>query len=427
MKIEVIKRDGRKVPFKKNLIMNAIKAAGMEVYAKDVKALDRFLFIASYMTDDIVLSIKRKLFEHHDKSIDVETIQDIVEAELLESDYPKVAQAYIRYRQKRTDERQKASEIFQLVKEKLEASNVVNQNANVDEHSFGGRAGEAKNAVLKDYALRYCMSPMSRSNHENNEIYIHDLDSYAVGMHNCLSVPFDDLLAKGFTTRQTDVRPAKSVNTAMQLVAVIFQLQSLMQFGGVSATHLDWTMTPYVRLSFYKHFNTGLKFLYDDKVPALKMSDDKVRETSIDSDVYKEHSKAYEYAMDMTTKETYQAVEGLYHNLNTLQSRSGNQLPFTSINYGTCTLVEGRMVIKALLDVSIKGIGKLYRTPIFPCGIFQYMKGVNDKPGTPNYDLFRLALKSTSKRLYPNYCNVDWSNNKGYDRNDPRTYTATMG
>lgn len=111
---------------------------------------------------------------------------------------------------------------------------------------------------------------------------------------------------------------------------------------------------------------------------------------------------------------------------NTLQSRSGCQLPFTSINYGTCTLPEGRMVIKALLDVSINGIGRLHRTSIFPCGIFQCMKGVNRKPGEPNYDLFRLALKSTSIRLYPNYANVDWSNNAGYDVNDPKTYFSTI-
>ena len=117
----------------------------------------------------------------------------------------------------------------------------------------------------------------------------------------------------------------------------------------------------------------------------------------------------------------------MYHNLNTLQSRSGNQLPFTSINYGTCTLLEGRLVTKALLELSIKGIGKLHKTSIFPCGIFQCMKGVNRKPGDPNYDLFRLALKSTAKRLYPNYANVDWSGNAGYDVNDPRTYFSTMG
>ena len=132
-------------------------------------------------------------------------------------------------------------------------------------------------------------------------------------------------------------------------------------------------------------------------------------------------------ALKRTEREIYQSVEGLYHNLNTLQSRSGNQLPFTSINYGTCTLPEGRMVTNALLDVSMEGLGKYHKTSIFPCGIFQYMKGVNDKPGTPNYDLYRKALKSTAKRIYPNYANVDWSGNAGYDRNDPKTYFSTMG
>ena len=139
------------------------------------------------------------------------------------------------------------------------------------------------------------------------------------------------------------------------------------------------------------------------------------------------HTKLYQKALYETRKEVYQAVEGMYHNLNTLQSRSGNQLPFTSINFGTCTLPEGRMITKALLDTSIKGIGKNQRTSIFPCTIFQCMKGVNRKPGDPNYDLYKLALRSTAQRLYPNYANVDWSGNAGYDLDDPRTYFSTMG
>ena len=267
------------------------------------------------------------------------------------------------------------------------------------------------------------MSKMSRNNHINNEIYIHDLNSYAVGCHNCLSIPFDKLLAEGFNTRQTDVRPAQSVSTAFQLVAVIFQLQSLQQFGGVASTHLDWTMVPYVRKSFYKHFKDGLKYIEKSDY----ISREPMEGYSINNDGFKQHKDSYLYAIDKTEKEVYQAVEGLYHNLNTLQSRSGNQLPFTSINYGTCTEPEGRMVTKALLEVSINGIGKLHKTSIFPCGIFQCMKGVNRKPEDPNYDLFRLALKSTAQRLYPNYANVDWSGNEGYDRNDPRTFFSTMG
>ena len=322
--------------------------------------------------------------------------------------------------------RANSTEFVRAISEKLRASNVQNQNANVDEHSFGGRVGEASDEMMKQYALDYCMSEMAKNNHLNNEIYIHDLSAYAVGMHNCLSIPFDDLLANGFNTRQTDVRPANSINTAFQLVAVIFQLQSLMQFGGVAATHLDWTMVPYVRKSFAKHFKDGIKYCcpntrYDlDTLPKELALDDPEANEPI-------NKPAYEYAMDMTERELQQAVEGMYHNLNTLQSRSGNQLPFTSINYGTCTLPEGRMVIKALLEGSIKGVGKYHKTPIFPCGIFQCMKGVNRAPSDPNYDMSRLALKSTATRIYPNYANVDWSNAAGYDINDPRTYFSTMG
>lgn len=299
---------------------------------------------------------------------------------------------------------------------------------------------------------------MSRTNHLNNRIYIHDLDSYAAGMHNCLSIPFDKLLANGFNTRQTDVRPAQSVNTAGQLIAVIFQLQSLQQFGGVSATHIDWTLMPYVKKSFRKHYivaylkNTaafsqidlmGMLFdSYEDESGIIRnrFEDwiDKNKERFYEETGLKEEDfffankekldpLLYQSAMYDTILETKQAVEALYHNLNTLQSRSGNQLPFTSINYGTCTEPEGRMVIKALLDVSISGIGKLHKTSIFPCGIFQLMKGVNRKPGDPNYDLYRLALRSTAQRLYPNYANCDWSGNKGYDKNDPKTYFSTMG
>lgn len=411
--MRVIKRDGRSVEFNREKIKNAVLAAFKEV-DKEIsqEAKNKASDIASYING---LEIE---------SIPVENIQDIVEDKLMASKRKDVAKAFILYRNDRSRIRENKSQLMKDITEKLMATNVQNQNANVDEKSFGGRVGEASDAVLKKYALDNCMSEMAKDNHLNNKIYIHDLNSYAVGSHNCLSVPFDKLLANGFNTRQTDVRPAQSVNTAFQLVAVIFQLQSLQQFGGVSATHLDWTMVPYVRKSFYKHWKDGMKYVEHTDPCCDNANSDKI---SIDDMGYKEFGGAYQYAMDMTKKEVYQAVEGLYHNLNTLQSRSGNQLPFTSINYGTCTLPEGRMVIKALLDVSIEGIGKLHKTSIFPCGIFQCMKGVNRESGDLNYDLYRLALRSTAQRLYPNYANVDWSGNAGYDRNDPKTYFSTMG
>lgn len=306
----VIKRNGVEVTFNKQKIINAIVKA-----MKSTDSVEIDIAFATKIAQDI---------ENLDRILKVEEIRDIVEKKLMASKYKDVAKNYMNYRYLRTMARSQYKELMDSVAEKLCAKNVQNQNANVDEASFGGRMGEANDVVTRRYALEYLVSPKTKANHENNEIYIHDLNAYAVGSHNCLSVPFDHLLEKGFNTRQTDVRPAQSINTAFQLVAVIFQLQSLQQFGGVSATHLDWTMVPYVRKSFKKHFEDGVKYVereecwMDDNIIAT--------EYSIDDYIYKKHEKAYKYAMNMTIRECYQAVEGMYHNLNTLQSRSGNQL-----------------------------------------------------------------------------------------------------
>lgn len=444
----IVKRDGTQVPFDKQKIVNAINSAFLDV--------DGILYetdTAEDIADEIEVLVMKS-----SSDITVESIQNCVEDFLMRSERRDVARAYIRYRYKKEVARNYSNEFLGAISEKLQASNVQNQNANVDEHSFGGRMGEATELLTKRYALDFCVSPMAKANHENNEVYIHDLGAYAVGMHNCLSVPFDDLLANGFNTRQTDVRAANSANTAFQLVAVLFQLQSLQQFGGVSATHLDWTMVPYIRKSFFKHYvvaylKTTPDFLgldlmgmlfdnYRDEVGIMRNRfEDWIDENKamfldkfgLTEASFRLDNKValdpvfYQSALYDTIVETKQAVEGMYHNLNTLQSRSGNQLPFTSINYGTCTSPEGRLVIKALIDGSLKGTGRLRKTSIFPCGIFQIMSGVNKEPGTPNYDLKRMALQSTATRLYPNYANVDWSGNAGYDVNDPCTYFSTMG
>lgn len=405
----VIKRDGTKVLFDKSKIVNAIE-----------KAMNDSSDPVDHKLSDSIASEIAAI----DSTMDVEAIQNAVENRLMQSGYYETTRSYMNYRYLHGIARSNYKELMDAVEEKLLGKKIDNQNANVDEASFGGRIGEMSRVVSKRYALDYCMSKMARENHENNEIYIHDLDSYAVGMHNCLSIPFDDLLANGFNTRQTDDRPAQSISTAFQLVAVIFQIQSLQQFGGVSATHLDWTMVPYVRKSFSKHFKDGIKYIKPEDDPSRVPKELSFNDLEANDP---RNAKVYQYAMDMTKCELNQAVEGMYHNLNTLQSRSGNQLPFTSINYGTCTLPEGRMVIEALLNASIKGIGKLHRTSIFPCGIFQMAKGINRAPGDPNYDMYQLALRSTAQRLYPNYANVDWSGNEGYDKNNVKTYFSTMG
>ena len=432
--MKVIKRDGSEVTFDSAKLKSAISKANVRSNEMTVEDIDR------------IVSIVENKCARTTGDLNVEDIQDIIEQTLQASKFKATAKQYILYRDQRTRIRQSKSKLYQEVGKKLKGLHVVHQNANVDELSFGGRKGEASNELNKQYALDFCMSEKSRNHHLNNEIYIHDLDSYAVGMTNCLSLPVDEMMKHGFNTRQTDIREAGSINTFCQLLAVGFQLQSLQQFGGVSATHLDWSAVPYIRKSLFKHYlleylkNTNEfeelnldtltdeeldDWISDNKVKFLQKFNLTVEDFYIGSPVLEQ--TLYRRALFETRRETFQAVEGMYHNLNTLQSRSGNQLPFTSINFGTCTLPEGRLFIRALIEGSIKGVGKLHRTAIFPCQIFQYMKGVNDKPGTPNYDLYRLALECTSKRLYPNYANVDWSGNAGYDRNDPKTYFSTMG
>lgn len=328
MGIIVVKRDGTEVPYDRNKIIKAVSGAIFEVDGNLEKA---------YLAENIAASVDSYMKDYSVDCITVEDIQDLVENLLIyPGDYPEIARAYIRYRYLRELARNNYNDLMDTVGEKLSAANVQNQNANVDEHSFGGRMGEMNSAVARRYALDYIVSPMARANHEGNMIYIHDLDNYAVGSHNCLTIPFDDLLAKGFNTRQTDVRPAQSVSTAFQLVAVIFQLQSLQQFGGVSASHIDWTMVPYVRKSFTKHLKDGMRYCEGKSEYKLERFDRWLKNTKegcengaicFHNTEFKElHPEAWAYAIEMTEREVYQAVEAMYHNLNTLQSRSGNQL-----------------------------------------------------------------------------------------------------
>ena len=418
----VIKRDGRQVRFDEKRIINAI--------LKAFEAVDGQNFNKEYAyrkANNIAQFIKQK---EEEQDLSVEEIQDYVEHGLMATKRKDIAIAYIEYRRKRSVDRTKNSDLRQRVREKLMAMNIQNQNANVDEASFGGRMGEANDEQMRDIALNELMCEKSRFNHVNNIIYIHDLSHYAVGDPNCLVLPIDDMLEKGFKTRQTDIRPAGSISTALQLLAVAMQAQSLSQFGGISVGHLDWSLVPYYRKSFWKHFRTGVKWVEDSPDADIATFCDPRfdKERSIENKKYKlSHSKAYAYAKEMTERELAQGVEGLLHNLNSLQSRSGNQLPFSSINYGTCTSTEGRAITKAILEGTIKGVGPLHKTAVFPCQIYQMADGINKKPSDPNYDLFILALKCTAKRLYPNYANCDWSGNAEYDKNDIKTWFCTMG
>lgn len=294
--MKVKKRNGELQDFDFNKIQRAVMKAFAECGVKltEDEEFDLFHAINARIPD-----------LEKDGVVDLEDIQNLNESQLMFCGYYDVAKAYIIYRYNRQVERDNKFE------EKLLGKKIDNQNANVDEYSFGGRTGEASRIMTQNYALNHCMSKLAKERHINNQVYTHDLDSYATGMHNCLTLPFDKLLANGFNTRQTDVRPANSVNTAFQLVAVLFQLQSLQQFGGVSASHLDWTMVPYVRKSFAKHFVDGVRFLKDKY-----LDKDEYSSLGIDNVRYEVFGKeCYRYAKELTEKELKQAVEGLYHNL----------------------------------------------------------------------------------------------------------------
>lgn len=387
----VVKRDGREKEFDQNRIINAI----IKAMAKTEKGIDEEL--AHKIADSITKLDKKKL--------GVEEIQDLVQHKLMSSSRKDVAIEYITYRNDRSKARQKNNELNKKIEKILLCKNVQNSNANVDEYSFGGRKFESAGALHKDFSLNNLIRDDVVKAFKENRIYIHDLDSYSVGMHNCLFVDMQRLLNNGFTTRNGDVRPANSINTAMQLVAVIFQCQSQVQFGGVGSVHLDYDLAPFVSKSFRKHFAKGLRYFYDfkdykqfvnDNKDIFQLSNvDKLRET---------YPKATEYALTELDCEGLQSAQALFHNLNTLESRPGSQLPFTSINFGRDTSPEGRKVSEWLLKASIEGIGKYNMTSIFPISIYQYKKGINNKPDTPNYDLKKLAVKSLCKRYTTKFC-----------------------
>ena len=408
----VIKRDGREKKFNPDNIRSALSKA--------------FISVDSVVSDDAEIIIDRianQISELNKDKISVEDIQDIIENKLMQSSRKDVAKAYILYRNERTKIRDRNSKLVKSVMKRVKSEVDDRSNANVDEKSFSGREKEASSDIGKMMALEFNgLSEDVAEAHKIMLVYQHDLEKAVYGIHNCLNLNFQEIFTYGFRTRNGDVRPPTSFSTACQLAAVAFQCQSQVQFGGVGSIHLDHDLAPFVKMSFAKHFNNGLEYIEGIDVENSTFTGLR----SIDDSAYKNYPKAYRYAMDMLEKEGKQAAQGLYHNLNTLESRQGSQVPFTSINLGRDTSIEGRLVTKWIMEASIDGIGKYHLTSIFPISIFQYKSGTNANKEDANYDLKQLALESMSKRIYPNWCNCDWSQ-AHEDENNIDTYFSTMG
>lgn len=402
---KIEKRDGSIVDFNKDKITNAILKAMKSVDMVDEKE-------ASNVTTQVVKEVNKD-----NKSIPgVEDIQDIVEEKLMKK-LPKVAKEYITYRNQRNIIRNRKSATMINIKKILNCSNVQNSNANIDEYSFGGRKNESANLIQKEIALNDLIDPEITEAYNEGRLYIHDLSEYTIGEHNCLFADIPRLLANGFEARNGDVRPASCFATACQLLAVIFQIQSQCQFGGVADNAIDRHLAPYVRKSFIKHYKNGLHWFGNpgdwDTFTANHEFNIETASISAEWNIFKTFNRmAYMFAMESLEKEGLQSTQALYHNLNTLESRAGSQVPFTSINFGLDTSFEGRKVTEWCLKASIDGIGKNHSTSIFPISIFVNKKEVNDRVYTPNYDLKKLAIKSLTKRIYPNFANGDWISNK---------------
>lgn len=402
---KIEKRDGSIVDFNKDKITNAI--------LKAMKSLD---MVDEKEASNVATQVVKEVNKANKPIPGVEDIQDIVEEKLMKK-LPKVAKEYITYRNQRNIIRNRKSSTMISIKKILSCSNVQNSNANIDEYSFGGRKNESANLIQKEIALNDLIDPEITEAYNEGRLYIHDLSEYTIGEHNCLFADIPRLLANGFEARNGDVRPASCFATACQLLAVIFQIQSQCQFGGVADNAIDRHLAPYVRKSFIKHYKNGLHWFGNpgdwDTFTANHEFNIETASISAEWNIFKAFNRmAYMFAMESLEKEGLQSTQALYHNLNTLESRAGSQVPFTSINFGLDTSFEGRKVTEWCLKASIDGIGKNHSTSIFPISIFVNKKEVNDRVYTPNYDLKKLAIKSLTKRIYPNFANGDWVSNK---------------
>lgn len=393
--MEVIKRNGTTENFDRNKIF---KAAMKAAIASDAEGFEA-------KADQIASDIESLLAGADTIQVSVEEIQDLIEIDLYAiAGAPDIAKAFILFREKRKQERDKATRYARIIKSRAISPEDANNkaNANLDENSFSGRMYEASEELWKETALDDFMPVEIARLHKDGELYQHDLARFALGQHNCLTVNLQPLLDNGFVTRHVTLRAPSKFSTACQQVAVIFQILSQHQYGGIASGHIDRELAPYVAKSRKK---------LENKYAMISMASQQARLEQIEKDL---------------NDELHQGAEALIHNLATLQSRPGAQLPFSSLNLGADTSPEGRMACAAILQAMIEGVGPHHTTPPFPILCFQVKKGINKDPGDPNYDLKQLAIKCATLRLTPNFVNLDCSICNS-DPDDPDTWLTAMG
>ncbi len=422
---KITKRDGKIVNFNPEKIVEAIEKAGLAT--EEFKA-DR----AKALADKVLKKAEETITK---RTPSVEQIQDIIEQVLMESAFKKTARAFITYRQERSRVREAKSDLMNIYKtishaDASEDSDVKRSNANVDGNSAMGKMLQFGAEGSKVFAKTLLLRPDIAAAHDNGDIHIHDLDFYATGTLTCCqSDPIKMFENGGFNTGHGHLRTPNSITAYGALAAILLQANQNEQHGGQSIPNFDYAMAPGVNKSYRKALKRNL-----DKYNkfADKKLDLEVKDTfDYGDDKAVEKAKFPKVVIDAAKedveRETLQAMEAFVHNLNTMHSRAGAQVPFTSINFGTDTSEAGRLVSKDLLQATENGLGK-GETPIFPISIFKVKEGVNYNPGDPNYDLFKRSMEVSAKRLFPNFCFIDAPFNLQYYKpGDYRTEIATMG
>ena len=443
----IIKRDGRKVLFNQDKIYNALSSAAKSVGKENEEKIEEITFL-----------VIEKLNEIYKKKIPtVENVQDVIEDILIEQNEPEIAKEYILYRGERTRIRNSKSRLmktlYDITYKDSKDNDIKRENANIDGDTAMGVMLKYGSEAAKEFYLNQMINPRFAKAHQNGDIHIHDLDFYSLTM-TCCQIDLIDLFKGGFSTGDGYIREPNSIRSYASLACIAIQANQNDQHGGQSIPNFDYAMALGVKKSYRKNFIKNLykvlDVLYDNvekdelkKIVAeveeatcavsMKKSlfDEKIKERLLqeykDLDVERIYNKVIKDTYNDTYDDSLQAMEALIHNLNTMHSRAGAQVPFSSINYGTDTSLEGRMVVDTMLEATLRGLGN-GETPIFPIQIFKVKEGINYNPGDPNYDLLKKAIKTSGKRLFPNFSFIDAPFNlQYYKEGDYRTEIAYMG
>lgn len=457
LNIKVVKRDGKKVDFDGSKIALAIKKGfdSVEVDEELSESKEK-----KYTEKDIqkvyqaVVGRIEKEYKDSEK-IKIETIQDMIEDVLQKKGYEDVYDSFSQYRERRANSRKlffdekKTHKFLKSIEglglKSAKEEDAKRENANVDGDTAMGTMLQYGSTISKEFAKSYLMKHKFAEAHDNGTIHIHDMDFLPMGTTTCMQIELDRLFKNGFSTGHGHLRSPNDIMSYSALAAIAIQSDQNDQHGGQSIPAFDYYMAPGVLKTFKKQLKQQIYDLldYSDLLSFVNIDKivkdvDKINSIDLDIEMFKNYykeskaierlfRKSYEKALQKTDRITYQAMEAFIHNLNTMHSRAGAQVPFSSINFGTDTSTEGRMVIKNFLLATEQGLGK-GETPIFPVSIFKVKEGVNYNKEDKNYDLFKLAIKVSAKRLFPNFSFLDAPHNLPfYKEGDFRTEVGYMG